>query len=47
MSFFTACETGKTTKTDYVCVMQFTGDRISHVTKIWHSGLALQKLGWA
>ena len=39
--------TGKTTVTDYVYVMQFTGDKISHMTKIWHSGLALKELGWA
>jgi hypothetical protein len=39
--------TGKTTRTDYVYVMQFTGDRISHMTKIWNSGHALKELGWA
>lgn len=39
--------TGKAVATDYVYVMQFTGDKISHMTKIWHSGLALQQLGWA
>ena len=39
--------TGKTTVSDYVYVMQFTGDKISHMTKIWHSGLALKELGWA
>ena len=39
--------TGKTTKTDYVYVMQFAGDKIAHMTKIWHSGLALKELGWA
>jgi len=39
--------TGKTTHSDYVYVMQFTGDRISHMTKIWNSGLALKDLGWA
>ena len=39
--------TGKSTRTDYVYVMQFTGDKISHLTKIWHSGLALKELGWA
>jgi hypothetical protein len=31
----------------YVYVMQFTGDKISHMTKIWHSGMALKELGWA
>jgi hypothetical protein len=39
--------TGKTTKTDYVYVMQFEGEKIAHMTKIWHSGLALNELGWA
>ncbi len=27
--------------------MRFEGDKISHMTKIWHSGVALQQLGWA
>jgi ketosteroid isomerase-like protein len=39
--------TGKATETDYVYVMQFTGDKISHMTKIWNSGIALKELGWA
>ena len=39
--------TGKHTSTDYVYVMQFEGDKIVHVTKIWHSGLAMKDLGWA
>ncbi len=39
--------TGKTTKTDYVYVMQFEDGKIGHMTKIWHSGLALKELGWA
>ena len=39
--------TGKTTHSDYVYVMQFMGDKISHMTKIWNSGLALKELGWA
>lgn len=38
--------TGKATATDYVYVMQFDGDKISHMTKIWHSGLCLKELGW-
>lgn len=38
--------TGKTTKTDYVYVMQFKGEKIAHMTKVWHSGLALKELGW-
>jgi hypothetical protein len=39
--------TGKTTRTDYVYVMQFQDDRIAHMTKIWNSGHALKELGWA
>ncbi len=39
--------TGKTTRTDYVYVMQFADGKIVHMTKIWHSGLALKELGWA
>src|SRR3954471_7328424 len=38
--------TGKSTSTDYVYVMQFEGDKIAHMTKIWHAGLAMQELGW-
>ena len=39
--------TGKTTNTDYVYVMDFKGDKIRHMTKIWHSGWAIKELGWA
>jgi predicted ester cyclase len=39
--------TGKSTRTDYVYVMQFEGDKISHMTKIWNAGMALRELGWA
>lgn len=39
--------TGKSTATDYVYVMQFEGDKIAHMTKVWHSGLAVKELGWA
>ncbi len=38
--------TGKSVATDYVYVMFFDGDKISHMTKIWHAGLALQQVGW-
>jgi predicted ester cyclase len=38
--------TGKSMKTDYVYVMDFDGDNIRHMTKIWHSGLAMKALGW-
>jgi ketosteroid isomerase-like protein len=39
--------TGKTTRSDYVYVMQFEGGKIVHMTKIWNSGPALKELGWA
>ena len=39
--------TGRSTSTDYVYVMQFEGDQIVHVTKVWHAGLAMKELGWA
>ena len=39
--------TGRSTSTDYVYVMQFEGDKIVHMTKIWNAGLALKDLGWA
>ena len=38
--------TGKSVKTDYVYVMDFDGEKIRHMTKIWHSGLAMKELGW-
>ena len=38
--------TGKTMTTDYVYVMDFEGDKIKHLTKIWHAGLAMKALGW-
>jgi hypothetical protein len=34
-------------KTDYVYAMDFEQDKIRHMTKVWHSGLALQELGWS
>jgi ketosteroid isomerase-like protein len=39
--------TGKTAAADYCYVMQFKGDKISHMIKIWNDGHALQALGWA
>ena len=35
--------TGKTASADYVYVMQFTGDKITHMTKIWHSWNSLNR----
>jgi predicted ester cyclase len=39
--------TGKQVEADYVYVMQFAGDKIQHMTKIWNDGISLQQLGWA
>ena len=39
--------TGRSTVTDYVYVMQFQGDKISHMTKIWNAPWAMKELGWA
>ena len=39
--------TGRKVSADYVYVMQFSGEKISHMTKIWHSFISLQELGWA
>jgi len=39
--------TGKTIAADYVYAMQFDGDRIRHMTKIWNDTISLQQLGWA
>jgi predicted ester cyclase len=39
--------TGKAVEADYVYVMQFDGDRISHMTKIWNDSVSLRQIGWA
>ncbi|HKS19103.1 MAG TPA: ester cyclase [Bradyrhizobium sp.] len=39
--------TGKSTRSDYVYVMEFEGDKIRHLTKIWNSGWTVKELGWA
>ncbi|MGI9624966.1 MAG: nuclear transport factor 2 family protein [Acidimicrobiales bacterium] len=39
--------TGNSVASDYVYVMNFDGDRIRHITKIWNDGHALGQLGWA
>lgn len=38
--------TGKSVASDYVYVMEFDGDRIKHMTKIWNAGFAMKELGW-
>lgn len=39
--------TGNAVATDYVYSMEFDGDKIRHMTKIWNDGHALKQLGWA
>lgn len=39
--------TGKQVESDYVYVMDFEGDCIRQMTKIWNDGFALKQLGWA
>lgn len=39
--------TGKAVAADYVYVMQFDGDRIRHMTKVWNDAQSLRALGWA
>ncbi len=38
--------TGKQVQADYVYVMQFDGDKIRHMTKIWNDNISLKQLGW-
>ena len=39
--------TGKSTRSDYVYVMDFENGKIKHMTKIWNAGWAMKELGWA
>jgi predicted ester cyclase len=39
--------TGKRVAADYVYAMEFEGDRIRHMTKIWNAGFSLRQIGWA
>ena len=38
--------TGKSVAADYVYVMEFDGDKIRHMTKIWNDAHSLRQLGW-
>ncbi len=38
--------TGKRVEADYVYIMEFEGDQIRHMTKIWNDGVSLKQLGW-
>jgi predicted ester cyclase len=39
--------TGNNAAADYVYVMDFDGDKIRHMTKIWNDGFTMRQLGWA
>ncbi len=39
--------TGRRVDADYVYAMEFEGDRIRHMTKIWNAGFSLRQMGWA
>ena len=38
--------TGKRLEADYVYIMDFEGDQIRHMTKVWNDGVSLKQLGW-
>jgi predicted ester cyclase len=38
--------TGKSVESEYVYVMDFDGEKIRNMTKIWNDGIALRQLGW-
>ncbi|WP_407356377.1 ester cyclase [Methanolobus sp. WCC5] len=39
--------TGKTAVAHYAYLMEFEGDLIRHVTKIWNDTITLRQIGWA
>ena len=39
--------TGRRAEAEYVYIMEFEGDRIHHMTKVWNSVITLKQLGWA
>jgi predicted ester cyclase len=39
--------TGKTTVLTYAYIMDFEGDKIRHLTKVWNADHSLRELGWA
>jgi predicted ester cyclase len=38
--------TGRQVEADYVYIMEFDGDRIRHMTKVWNDAASLKQLGW-
>lgn len=39
--------TSKPVVSDYAYIMEFEGENIRHMTKVWNDGHALRALGWA
>jgi len=38
--------TGKEVEADYVYIMEFEGQQIRHMTKVWNNVVRLKQLGW-
>ena len=38
--------TGKGVEADYVYIMEFEGEQIRHMTKVWNNVVSLKQLGW-
>ncbi len=38
--------TGKSIEAEYVYIMRFEGDKVSHMTKVWNDGFSFRQLGW-
>ncbi len=39
--------TGKSAEADYVYIMEFEGDLIKNMIKVWNDVITLQQIGWA
>lgn len=46
LKLFDACESGKAVEAEYVYIMRFEGDKVSHMTKVWNDGFSFRQLGW-
>ena len=38
--------TGKEVEADYVYIIEFEGQQIRHMTKVWNNVVSLKQLGW-
>jgi predicted ester cyclase len=38
--------TGNKVEAEYVYIMEFEGDQIRHMTKVWNDVISLKQLGW-